>query len=158
MMKKAIKGWAVILAVALSVSGCGVLKPIQREPGSQDKRQEKLSVPRVYLDFDDILVPKTMRVNRKMSSVFETAATTAGVLSLEGTLSLDVLIEFFESNMGKDNWTLVSKFKGPRSILHFEKGNRWCMITLSDRRYAAKAQVEIWVTPKGETPAAGLLN
>ena len=38
----------------------------------------------VYHDFDDILIPKAMQVNRKMSSVFETTTITAGVLSLNG--------------------------------------------------------------------------
>jgi hypothetical protein len=60
--------------------------------------------------------------------------------------------------MLKDNWTVVSMFKGPRSILQFEKGNRWCVITLMDNRYGNKTQVDIWVTPKNETASSGLLK
>ena len=72
---------------------------------------------------------------------------------------LDELIEFFKTNMIKDNWTVVSMFKGPRSILHFEKGNRWCVMTLTDSRYGYKTQVEIWVTPKNDSRAeSGLLK
>lgn len=157
------KRWVnVLFAAAVAscfVTGCGVLRPIEKssmEGGATTKTGEALTG--VYHDFDDILVPKELQVNRKMSSVFETSTISAGVLSLGGPLKIDELIGFFMANMAKDNWVFVSMFKGPRSILQFEKGNRWCVMTLMDRRYAYKAQVEIWVTPKNDDTATGLLK
>ncbi|MFC1878213.1 hypothetical protein ACFL2E_13240 [Thermodesulfobacteriota bacterium] len=155
------KGWVNVLFVVASVifivSGCGVLKPIDKPSNGGGSSQPGEVVTGVYHDFDDILIPKAMQVNRKMTSVFETPAISAGVLSLGGKFKLVELIEFFKTNMTKDNWTVVSMFKGPRSILQFEKGNRWCVMTLMDNRYGYKTQVEIWVTPKNE-PSSGLLK
>jgi hypothetical protein len=156
------KGWLNVLFVVASaifiVSGCGVLKPIDKPSNRGGSSQPGEVIAGVYHDFDDILIPKAMQVNRRMSSVFETPAISAGVLSLGGKFKRVELIEFFKTNMTKDNWTLVSMFKGPRSILQFEKGNRWCVITLMDNRYGYKTQVEIWVTPKNEAPSSGLLK
>ncbi len=156
------KGWLglffVVVAAIILVSGCGVLKPIENASVEGGLSQAGTVGAGVYHDFDDILIPKTMQVNRKMTSVFETSTISAGVLSVGGMLKIDELIEFFKTNMTKDNWTLISMFKGPRSILQFEKGNRWCIMTLMDRRYGYKTQVEIWVTPKNEAQSSGLLK
>jgi len=148
----------VVASVVFIVSGCGVLKPIDKPSFEGGSPQTGKLVAGVYHDFDDILIPKTMQLNRKMSSVFETSTISAGVLSVGGMLKINELIEFFKTNMTKDNWTLISMFKGPRSILQFEKGNRWCIMTLMDRRYGYKTQVEIWVTPKNEAQSSGLLK
>ena len=146
-----------VLAIFI-VSGCGLLKPINKPYSEGGASQPGKVVAGVYHAFDDILVPKDMQVNRKMSSVFETPTISAGVLSLSGKFNVVDLIEFFKTNMTKDNWAVVSMFKGPRSRLQFEKGNRWCVITLMDSRYGYKTQVEIWVTPKNEAPPSGLLK
>ena len=138
--------------------GCGVLKPIDNKSLADGASYQDKALEAVYHDFDDILIPKVMQVNRKMSSVFETPTITAGVLSFEGTLNPIELIEFFKTNMAKDNWTIVGMFKSLRSILQFEKGNRWCMITLTDSPRGYKTQVEIWVTPRNDAAASGLLK
>ncbi len=156
--KRWLSSFFVFACIIFLVSGCAVLKPIDNKSLEGGSSQTDKVVAAVYHDFDDILIPKAMRVNRKMSFVFETPTITAGVLSLGGTLKLVELIEFFKTNMTKDNWTAASMFKGPRSILQFEKGNRWCVMTLTDGRYGYKTQVEIWVTPKNDAAISGLLK
>ena len=112
----------------------------------------------VINNFDDILIPSQLKVNKKTSSVFETENLVAGVISLKGRMDVDALVEFFKNNMNKDNWSAVSMFKGPRTILLFEKGSRWCVITETNGRHDAQVQVEIWVTPKSDEIASGLLK
>ncbi len=148
----------VSISAILVLWGCGVLKPIESKSNGGGSPQPGKGLAGVYQDFDDILIPQAMQVNRKMSTVFETPTISAGVLSLSGRLEPDALIEFFKTNMTKDNWTIVSMFKGPRSILQFEKGNRWCAITLTDSRYGYMTQIEIWVIPKNDATASGLLK
>jgi len=157
-LKRWLNLFFVIASTIFIMSGCGVLKPIDNNSLEGGSSQPGKVVATVYHDFDDILIPKAMQVNRKMSSVFETPNISAGVLSLSGTLKPAALIEFFKANMVKDNWTVVSMLKGPRSILQFEKGNRWCVITLTDSRYSYKTQVEIWVTPKSDAAPSGLIK
>jgi len=148
----------VFASAIFFMSGCGGLKPIASNSSGDGSSQPDKGIAAVYQDFDDILIPEAMQVDRKMSSVFETPTISAGVLSLGGRLKPDALIEFFKTNMSKDNWTIVSMLKGPRSILQLEKGNRWCVITLTDSRYGYKTRIEIWVTPKNDAAASGLIK
>ena len=156
--KGGVRFLSVVVVAFFILSGCGVLKPIDNTGNKGGPSQTGKGFAGVYHDFDDILIPRAMQVNRKLSSVFEIPAMSAGVLSLGGKIKIDELIEYFKTNMAKDNWTVVSMFKGPRSILQFEKGNRWCVMTLMDNRYGYKTQVEIWVTPKNDAAASGLLK
>jgi hypothetical protein len=135
----------VILAFVLTM-GCSVLKPIENGSIDRDGALLQRRATPVYHDFDDILIPGELRLNQRMSSVFQTETVSAGVLAFSGKMDTQTLIQFFKSNMAKDNWRWVSGFKGTSSLLIFEKGNRWCVITLTGAGYGT--QTNIWVAPK----------
>jgi hypothetical protein len=99
----------------------------------------------LYYDFGDILIPRELKVVKDSSFVFRTPGLSAGVLALKGNVEVNSLITFFETNMAKDNWTPVSSFKSPRSMLLFQKENRWCVINITDESFST--YVEIWVAP-----------
>ncbi|CAB5084956.1 hypothetical protein D3OALGB2SA_909 [Olavius algarvensis associated proteobacterium Delta 3] len=99
----------------------------------------------LYLYFSDILIPRELNEIKKDSFVFRTPGMSAGVLALKGSVEINSLIAFFENNMAKDNWTLISAFKSPRSMMLFQKENRWCVINITDQRFST--YVEIWVAP-----------
>ena len=135
----------LILAILMS-TGCSVLQPIENQSSDRDRSLLQRRITPVYHDFDDILVPGELKLNRRLSSVVQTETIGAGVLSLAGKIDTKSLIEFFKNNMAKDNWRSVSGFEGNRSLLLFEKGNRWCVISLAGDGYGTR--VDIWVTPK----------
>ena len=58
---------------------------------------------------------------------------------------MNSLVAFFETNMRKDNWRRISMFKSPRTILLFQKDNRWCVIQIINGGY--KTEVIVWVAP-----------
>jgi len=153
--------WILLLVMAAAMGvfyGCGFLKPIDGPFRANRSSQGKPIIAPVYRHFDDILVPKVMQVTPKTTWVSETAAMTAGVVSLEGTPGRRELIRFFETNMARDNWRVVSKLAGPRTIFQFEKQNRWCILTITERSGIHGTQVEIWVIPKDDAAATGLLK
>jgi hypothetical protein len=154
-IESAICIWIVVLFLILPV-GCSVLKPIQDKNSAPDQPTRTGSAK--YHNFDDILIPSQLKVNKRTSSIFETENLVAGVISLKGRMDIDALVEFFKNNMNKDNWSAGGMFKGPRSILLFEKGSRWCVITVTNGQYDTQLQVEIWVTPKSDEIASGLLK
>jgi hypothetical protein len=127
-------------------TGCSVLKPIDNKSPDRGRSLLQRRMSPVYHDFDDILVPGGMKPNRRISSVVQTETISAGVLSLSGKIDIETLIQFFKNNMAKDNWRSASAFKGNRSLLLFEKSNRWCVISLADDGYGSR--VDIWVVPK----------
>jgi hypothetical protein len=47
--------------------------------------------------------------------------------------------------MVKDDWKNISSFKSERTMLLFQKANRWCVMNITDERF--NTYVEIWVAP-----------
>lgn len=138
----------MVISAAVVMSGCSVLKPIEGRGDQGGTAKVDRGPDPVYHDFSDILIPGELKPIRPASTVFQTEAVSGGVLALIGKMDADGLIQFFKSNMAKDNWRIVSGFKAARSLLLFEKENRWCMITVTKERYGIHTRVEIWVSPK----------
>ena len=90
--------------------------------------------------------------------MFKTPGLSAGVLSLKGRVETSSLIAFFESNMTKDNWKQVSSFKSPRSMLLYQKENRWCVISITATGSMSNTKVEVWVAPTMSETDTGLLK
>ena len=151
---------ASALFLALTVFlGCAHLKAMSKSPERPKpaaKKQDKTPAP-LYYDFEDVLVPSELKVDKKRSFVYHTADFTAGVLILTGRVEMNSLIRFFDNNMAKDNWRLISSFKmGIRTIMFFDKPNRSCIININEKQF--KTEVEIWVAPTTEIPEEGLLK
>ena len=133
---------AAVAGIALTAGCSGV--QTRGEEGSPTAARERESQP-LYYDFGDILIPRELNVVKESSFVFRTPGLSAGVLSLKGNVEVNSLIAFFETNMAKDNWTPMSSFKSPRSMMLFQKENRWCVINITDQSFST--YVEIWVAP-----------
>jgi len=139
-------------------AGCSALK---RRDGSTAGEDGSASAPTsndIYLDFDDVLIPENMPRDKDRTFVFRIGALTAGVLVLKGRVPPDKLIDFFEGNMSRDNWRAVSSFRSPRSLLIYEKEERWCIITITEDDFDHKTRVEIWLSPKSEEMGTGLTS
>jgi len=102
--------------------------------------------PDSYYDFEDILVPKEMKLVTKSSLLFETPRLKAGVIFFEGRVDPVSLFDFFVNNMPKDNWQLRSYFKYGRYMLVFEKPDKDCIISINEK--ALTTELEMWVTPR----------
>ena len=123
--------------------------------GSDAREKDKKNAP-LYYDFGDVLVPRELKLNAKSSFVYHTSDFTAGVLVFESKAERVSLIKFFDNNMTKDNWRAVSAFKSPRTLLLFQKENRWCVINITDNNW--DTLVEIWVAPFSGISGSGLLK
>jgi len=147
---------AMVLAFFLAVSGCTGLQTTSSQPSSSASAQKDEGPVPLYYDFGDVLVPSELKINKKISFVFQTPGLSAGVLSLSGRVESSSLIAFFENNMAKDAWQKVSSFKSPRTILMYQKENRWCVINITDGNYST--DVEIWVAPTMSESNTGLMK
>ena len=123
--------------------------------GSEAREKDEKNAP-LYYDFGDVLVPRELKLNAKSSFVYQTTGFTAGVLVFESKVERVSLIEFFDNNMTKDNWQAVSSFKSPRTLMIFQKENRWCVINITDDSW--DTMVEIWVAPFSGLSGSGLLK
>ncbi len=135
----------ILMVLVLLATGCSTLTKGQSQTSSPAVQQKHSDASPLYYDFGDVLVPSELKVDRDSSFVYRTPSFSAGVLVLKGRVEMGSLIAFFESNMNKDNWQLVSSFKSPRTIMLYHKQNRWCVINISEKDFST--HVEIWVSP-----------
>jgi hypothetical protein len=147
---------AVIATLLIIFSGCSTLKSSEKDSsfGSAVSKERK-DMP-VYYDFGDVLVPKDLKIDKKSSFVYSAPGFSAGVLVLSGRVDVGSLFSFFEENMAKDNWKTVVSFKSERTVMLFQKENRWCIINITDGQFST--DIEIWVAPTVTEGARGLLK
>ena len=155
-MKRKVRGrWRLfgigIAVMVLIIGGCAGSK-IKGGESSASAKKDKGPVP-LYYDFGDVLIPSELKVDKDASFVFRTPGFSAGVLALEGRVEINSLIDFFNNNMNKDNWKLVSYFKSRRTIMLFNKENRWCVINITEGGF--NTYTEIWVSPTTMEAAPG---
>jgi hypothetical protein len=144
---------AVVAVVCLALGGCAALqgkdkdKPATAAPRPVEMAQS-YAPPQptsVYYDFQDVLFPTELKLDKKNSSVYVTDGFKTGVLSLSGNVEARSIVTWFENNMVKDNWRLVGSLKAKRTLLLFVKQNRYCVISVTDGMM--KTHVEVWVAP-----------
>ena len=109
-----------------------------------------------YREFGDVLIPNEMEPVSDASFVYVTSGLAVGVLSVKGHVDTDSLIAFFQNNMVKDNWKLISYFKSPKTLMLFRKETRWSVINITEGPYYTYA--EIWVAPTVGNADIGLLK
>ncbi len=154
-IKSALLCIGIVIYLIFLVTGCSTL-PSEKSSSEFDEasRQKDKTAP-LYYDFGDILIPRELKVDKKSSFIYNTSGFSAGVLVLKGRVEIGSLISFFEKNMAKDNWRLISSFKSSRTIMLFQKQNRWCIINITE---SMSTKIEIWVAPTMNEPEAGLIN
>ncbi|MFC1811348.1 hypothetical protein ACFL03_01505 [Thermodesulfobacteriota bacterium] len=151
-------GIVIMTALFLFITGCAGLQSKKGTSTSQTETQKDEEPSPLYYDFGDVLIPTELKVDKKSSFVFKTPGLSAGVLSLKGRVETSSLIAFFENNMTKDNWKQVSSFKSPRSMLLYQKENRWCVISITDTDLVSSTRVEVWVAPTMSQTDTGLFK
>ncbi len=139
------------VAIFITISGCASVKSLNKSA----TKTKQGAIPSYY-DFGDVLIPKELKITKKLSFVYRTPGFTTGVLTLTGRVEINSLVAFFENNMIKDNWREISSFKSPRTIMLFQKENRFCVINIIDEE--PKVRVDIWVSPTFEESDSGLLK
>jgi len=141
-------------AVLLISAGCSVLSGGKEGPPAKRSVKKKGKAP-LYYEFKDVLIPGELKVDRDESFIYQASGVTAGLLTLKARIELDSLITFFEKNMRKDNWRLISSFKSDRTMLLFQKANRWCVINITQSGFDYNTRVEIWVAPSMRSSTTG---
>jgi len=136
--------WGFILVSAFLISGCATLVAETDDPSAETAVEDTGPTP-IYYDFGDVLIPSELKLQKKHSFVLRTPGLSSGVLSFKGRVEVNSLIAFFESNMSKDNWKPITSFKSPRTIMLYQKENRWCVISIIESDF--HTNVEIYVAP-----------
>lgn len=121
----------VISILFLLINGCAHFNKEEGD-GGMGPQDSGFPAP-LYYDFEDVRLPEDLKVDNRSSSVYRTSGFSVGVLVLEGRVEIYSLIDFFKSNMATDNWKFISSFKSLRTIMLFQKENRWCIINITEK-------------------------
>ena len=148
----------VIAALIFLISGClgdkFSKKPEGEKPSDVESKSRKVTA--VYYDFEDILVPMELSIVKDRTVVITTPGFTSGILTLKGRIERRSLFNFFNNNMQKDNWNILSQIKSPSTaIMVFQKASRTAVIAIRDEQIYT--YVEVGVAPI-VTGDAGLLG
>ncbi len=140
--------WLLIVLSATWVGCTTTVKERQQgQPAGEATSEEGMGK---YYYFDDVRVPSELNYRQNKSFVYETPGFKAGILVFsKWRLEVDSLMDFFNYQMGKDNWKAVTSFKGKESILNFSKPDKTCTIKIIEKWYGTTV-VEIRVGPLGE--------
>jgi hypothetical protein len=98
-----------------------------------------------YWDFDDVLVPSSMKLAKDKSMLFVAEGHKGGLLTFSDNLEINSLVNFFTVNMSKDGWLHKSSFKYPNVALFFAKPDKTCIIHIIESTFSTS--VYIWVAP-----------
>lgn len=147
-----LKGLLVVVSfVALvSFSGCmGLTSSGDTEKKTKAQPAKSRKTTAVYYDFEDVLIPKELEVVEDYTMVVSTPGYTSGIMAFKGRVEKRSLFNFFNNNMMKDNWSVVTQIKSPgTTIMVFDKASRCSVITIKDKNFYT--YVEVGVAPTVE--------
>ena len=143
----------VMVAAALCLTGCTQIfagkkssEPQTSTVSSDIQPSSPVSkkTTAVYYDFEDVLIPLELKVVQDKSVIVSTPGFTSGILVLKGRVERRSLINFFNNNMQKDNWSIVSQIKSPgNSIMVYEKTSRCAVITIKSEHIYTWVEVGV---------------
>lgn len=144
---------AVTVRSILALTLCALLIASCQSMDAGDTKKAAPRLPDVR-EFDDVLVPRDMEVNRDASFVYRGTSLPTGLLRLAGSVEATSLMRYFEVNMPKDGWKQVSRFRAPQSLLVFQKAERMCIIAIEDSTF--RTFMDIWVVPLNDSVDTGI--
>ncbi len=123
-------------------------KPQEEVSSGEQPKSRKTTA--VYYDFEDVLIPMELKVVKDSTVVVSTPGFTSGIITLRGRVERRSLFNFFNNNMQKDNWTVISQIKSPgTTIMVFQKTNRTAVITIRDEQIYTYVEVGVAPTVEG---------
>ena len=149
MKKGATVGKLITLAMILMVfAACQSM-----DKGDTKKVEAQKRLPDVR-EFEDVLVPRDMLIDRDASFVYSGAGQPMGLLRMSGRVDATSLMRFFKTNMPNDGWQMVSELRAPQSCLLYQKAQRLCVILIEDGTFQTFA--DIWVVRSNDSVDTGI--
>lgn len=148
---------SLIILISVALQGCfGDISPVKPENGQEAQKtgsRVEQKATAVYYDFDDVLIPKLLDIVKGKTVVVSTPGFISGIITLKGRVERRSLFNFFNNNMQRDNWQVVSQIKSPgTTIMVFQKVSRTCVITIRDEQFYTYVEVGVAPTVTGGSP------
>lgn len=116
------------------------------------EKEVQAAAPLTVPDFEDVPIPAGFTKKVDESVLWETTAFRAGFLVYEGEAETIALTEFFKANMTANGWRMLSNFQGREAVMVFLKGDRNCLITISQKPAGTRLEVMVGPPVQGSKP------
>jgi len=131
-----------------ALTGCASIRP--KEAGSASS---ETALRASFSGFEDVLIPSDISVDRKKSQVYSAGKVKVGLLTFKGRVEPDSLADFFQNNLPRNGWKLMTNLKDRDQTLIFLKDDRVCMITISETWWNTVCEVRVGMMEKVLEPA-----
>ena len=133
----------VLSVFVLSVQGCTYFDRTDEEGTAALAPESQPFYPK---DFNEILIPDGLTLDRVESMYIKSESFNGGILNYQGRLEVNSLIEFFENTMPQKGWKLSGSVKSANSLLIFTKPEKTCMISITENKLSRYTEVYIYVS------------
>ena len=154
MLMKRIASLAALVVLLLfaqwALTGCASTAP--KEAGTASS---ETALRASFSGFEDVLIPSDISVDRKKSQVYSAGKVKVGLLTFKGRVQPDSLADFFQNNLPRNGWKLMTNMKDRDQTLIFLKDDRVCMITIAEDWWNTVCEVRVGLVEKGPEPGKG---
>jgi hypothetical protein len=134
--------WALVGCASTSPKGGGAASP-------------ETALKASFSGFEDVMIPSDISVDRKKSQVYSAGKFKVGLLTFKGRVEPDSLADFFQTNLPRNGWKLMTNLKDRAQTLIFLRDERVCMITISENWWNTVCEVRVGLLEKGSEPGKG---
>ena len=154
MLMKRIASLAAIVVLLLfaqwALIGCASTTP--KEGGTASS---ETAMRASFSGFEDVLIPSDISMDRKKSQVYSAGKVKVGLLTFKGRVEAGSLADFFQTNLPRNGWKLMTNMKDRDQTLIFLKDDRVCMITIAEDWWNTVCEVRVGLVEKGPEPGKG---
>jgi hypothetical protein len=133
----------VLSLFVLSVQGCTYFDMASEENATTLVTESKPFYPR---DFDEVLIPDGLSLDRQESMYIKSESFNGGILNYYGRLEVNSLTVFFENTMPQKGWILSGSVRSANSLLIFTKPEKTCMISITESKLSVNTEVYIYIS------------
>lgn len=123
------------LAACLMLGGCAGMFGTSSSEG-----------PYYYGEFDDIPIPSELSGIKETTIITTPGGIKTGLQVFKGRVEVGSLNSAMISYMQREGWELRSSTRGARSLLLFEKQDRYSTIYITDAFF--NTEMQVYVSPK----------
>ncbi len=141
--------FAILSIFALwALAGCA--STAKKDQGTSSSES---SLRVTFSEFEDVPIPSEISSNKRKTQLYSAGKGKVGLLTLEGRVEPDSLAFFFQINLPRSGWKLMTSLKDRDYVLVFVKDDRMCLITISEEWFTTICEVRVGLLEKAPEPA-----
>ena len=140
----------LLLFIQWGLVGCAYFSP--KEGGTASS---ETALRASFSGFEDVLIPSDISVDRKKSQVYSAGKVKVGLQTFKGRVEAGSLADFFQTNLPRNGWKLMTNMKDRDQTLIFLRDDRVCMITIAEDWWNTVCEVRVGLMEKGLEPGKG---